>query len=441
MQKQFVDQNVYEATQARLDFLFSEFENIVISFSGGKDSGLLLNLVMDYAERHGIDTQNRISVFHQDFEAQYSYTTEYVTRTFMRLRGRVGLYWVCLPMATRTALSNYETYWYPWDDTKEELWIRPMPEGEYVINLKNNPISTYTYRMTQESLSKQFGKWYSEVHDGKTAVLLGLRADESISRYSGILNKKYGYKEQCYITKSFRSCWTASPIYDWSTADVWAINYRFGYDYNKLYDLYYKAGVPVDKMRVASPFNEYALESLNLYRVLEPATWNRLVGRVKGVNFGALYGRTKAMGYGRVTLPEGYTWEEYTKFLLSTLPQETRNTYIKKFSTSIDFWHRTGGGLPENAIEELCEKGYNIGVNGVSNYTLKRLRKVIFIGKIPDHTDNIKTTKDIPSWKRMCICILRNDHLCKSMGFGVTKEQKVLIDEIRKKYGNFHKEL
>ena len=440
MHKQYVGQNVYEATSGRLDFLFSEFDNIVISFSGGKDSGLLLNLVLDYAERVGIDMKKRISVFHQDFEAQYSYTTDFVTRTFERLRGKVGLYWVCLPMATRTALGNYEAYWYPWDDTKEELWIRPMPTGEYVINLQNNPITTYTYKMTQENLGKQFGKWYSETHEGKTAVLLGTRADESLARYNAVINKKYGYKGQCYITSGFRKCWTASPIYDWSSSDVWAANYRFGYDYNKIYDLYYKAGVPVDKMRVASPFNEYAVESLNLYRVIEPATWNRLLGRVKGVNFGALYGKTKAMGYGRITLPVGYTWESYTKFLLSTLPPKTRDMYIKKFATSVRFWRTTGGGLPDEVIEELFEKGYDIAVNGISNYTLKHYRKIIFVKGIPDHTDDIKSTKDIPSWKRMCICILKNDHLCRSMGFGVTKEQRELIEIIKKKYGNYHKE-
>jgi len=439
MQKQYVKQDVYEATMDRLGFLFSEFENIVVSFSGGKDSGLLLNLVLDFAERNY--PQRRICVFHQDFEAQYSYTTDYVKRTFERLRGKAELYWVCLPMATRTALSNYQMYWYPWDDTKKELWVRPMPEGEYVVNLENNPIITYTYRMSQENLAKQFGRWYSESHEGKTAILLGIRADESLYRYSGIVNKRYGYKDQCYITSNFRKCWTASPLYDWSVSDVWTANYRFGYDYNRLYDLYYKAGVPLDKMRVASPFNEWAVESLNLYRVIEHDTWQRLVGRVKGVNFASIYGRTRAMGYGRVTLPEGYTWEEYTKFLLSTLPAALRNNYIRKFVTSIEFWHRTGGGLSQETIDELKEKGYRIAINGVSNYTLKRLNKVIFLDKIPDHTDDIKSTKDIPSWKRMCICILKNDHLCKTMGFGATKEQRALIEVIRKKYGNYDKEL
>ncbi len=439
MQKKYLEKNVYEALQERLEFLFSEFENIVISFSGGKDSGLLLNLVLDYAEQTG--AKNNLCVFHQDFEAQYSYTTEYVQRTFDRVEGRAERYWVCLPMATRTAVSNHEMYWYPWDDTKEALWVRPLPEGDYVVNLKNNPMTTYRYRMPQEQLAKQFGKWYSETHEGKTAVLLGLRTDESLYRYSGIVNKRYGYKERCYITKNFKNCWSASPIYDWSTRDIWFANYHFEYDYNKIYDLYYKAGVPLDKMRVASPFNEWAIESLNLYRVIEPETWKRLVCRVKGVNFGALYGKTKALGYGRIELPAGYTWEEYTKFLLSTLPASVRNNYIRKFVTSIEFWHKTGGGLSDETIDELRRKGYKIGLNGISNYTLKHYNKVVFVDKIPDHTDDIKTTKDIPSWKRMCICILKNDHMCKYMGFGESKEQRRMIGAIREKYGSYDKEL
>ena len=78
--KKYLDINVYEATQARLKYIFEHFENIYVSFSGGKDSGLLLNLVLDYKRRHNI--QKKIGVFHQDFEAQYQTTTDFVTRMF-----------------------------------------------------------------------------------------------------------------------------------------------------------------------------------------------------------------------------------------------------------------------------------------------------------------------------------------------------------------------
>ena len=433
LKREYVKQNVYEAFLERIDFVFREFENIYISFSGGKDSGLLLNLVLDFRKKHYPD--RTIGVFHQDFEAQYPVTSEYVERTFERIKDEVEPYWVCLPMATRTALSSYEMYWYPWDDTKKDVWVRPMPDKEYVINLANNPITTYHYRMHQEDLAKQFGRWYRTSHGGKkTVCLLGMRADESLQRYSGFLNKKYGYEGECWITNQFKGVYCASPLYDWSSGDVWHANYLFDYDYNSLYDLYYMAGLKVSQMRVASPFNDYSKDALNLYRVIDPEIWAKLVGRVQGANFACLYGRTKAMGYRSITLPEGHTWKTFTLFLLETLPVRLRNNYVKKFKTSIEFWHKTGGGLDEESIRELERHGYQIKRNGVSNYTLSKKTRVIFLGDIPDDTDDIKTTKDIPSWKRMCYCILKNDHICRFMGFGMSKEQKKRIDIIRKEY-------
>lgn len=433
MKREYLKQNVYEEAQKRLKFIFQEFDNIYVSFSGGKDSGLLLELVLDFQKKYYPD--KKIGVFHQDFEAQYTVTTEYIERTFERIKNEVEPYWVCLPMAARTALSSYEMYWYPWDDTKEECWVRPMPQKEYVINMKNNPVTTYHYKMHQEDLAKQFGRWYRISHGGKSTVcLLGMRADESLQRYSGFLNRKYGYKGKCWISNQFKDVWCASPLYDWTLNDVWHAHYLFQYDYNRLYDLYYKAGLRVTQMRVASPFNDYSKDSLNLYRVIDPEIWVKLVGRVRGANFASIYAKTKAMGYRNITLPEGHTWESYTRFLLDTLPARLRNNYVKKFNTSIEFWHKTGGGLDEETIKELQENGYEIQRNGVSNYTLNKKSRIVFKGKIPDDTDNIKSTKDVPSWKRMCYCILKNDHICRFMGFGMNKEQKKRIDLIREKY-------
>ncbi len=433
MVREYLQKSVYEAFLERMEFIFREFDNISISFSGGKDSGLLLNLTLDYRNKYYPD--RKIGLFHQDFEAQYTVTSEYVERTFERVKDQVEPYWVCLPMATRTALSSYEMFWYPWDDTKKESWVRAMPQKEYVVHLDNNPITTYRYRMHQEDLARQFGRWYKMGHGNKkTVCLLGMRAAESLQRYSGFLNKKYGYKDECWITQQFKDVWCASPLFDWSSKDVWHANYLFGYDYNRLYDLYYMAGLKVSQMRVASPFNDYSKDSLNLYRVIDPEIWVRLVGRVQGANFGSIYGRTKAMGYRNITLPEGHTWKSYTLFLLDTLPARLRNNYIKKFKTSIEFWHKTGGGLDEENIRELERHGYQIRRNGVSNYTLNKKTRIVFIGKIPDDTDDIKSTKDIPSWKRMCYCILKNDHICRFMGFGMSKQQKKHIDIIRRKY-------
>ena len=406
--------NVFDATMERIKFAFENFDNIYVSFSGGKDSGLLLNMVLDYKRKHNI--KKKVGVFHQDFEAQYQLTTEYVTKMFDDNIDDIEPYWVCLPMGSRCAVSNYQMYWYPWDDKKEELWVRPMPDRPYVINLKNNPIEMYKYRMSQEDLYSMFAKWYAKHHEGTTICLVGIRADESINRYRAYANTR---KE---LMKNSQ----------WTTKDVWIANAKNDYEYNKIYDLYYKAGVSISQMRVSSPYHENAKESLNLYRVLEPATWVKVVSRVNGANFAAIYGNTKLMGVGKITLPKGHTWRSYVKFLLATLPDHIRENYIAKFKTSIRFWWKNGGVVNEDAIKELEACNYKIRNNGKSRYNSTKDR-LIFLGT-PDDTDDIKSTIDIPSWKRMAVCILKNDHLCKYMGFAQTKKQIAREKELIEKY-------
>lgn len=429
--KHYLDKNVYEATMERIKFIFDNFDNIYVSFSGGKDSGLLLNLVLDYKRKHNI--KKKIGVFHQDFEAQYQETTNFVYRMFEDNLEDIEPYWVCLPMGSRCAVSNFQVYWYPWDPDKKDLWVRDMPTMPYVINLENHNFDFYKPKMVQEDLYADFGDWYSRQKGGKTICLLGVRADESLNRYRAYANdRKKIMKDAQWTTKMGENWYNAYPLYDWTTKDVWVANGKFGFDYNKIYDLYYKAGLSIHQMRVASPYHESAKESLNLYRVLEPKTWVKVVGRVQGANFGAIYGRTSALGVRNVTLPEGHTWRTYVKFLLATLPESMRRSYIDKFKTSIRFWWKRGGVVNEDALKELEECNYPIKHNGISQYS-KTKEQIRFLGT-PDNTDDIKATIDIPSWKRMAICILKNDHLCKYMGFAQTKKQSERERQLIEKY-------
>ena len=429
--KKYLEKNVYEALQDRLKFIFDNFDNIYVSFSGGKDSGLLLNMVLSYKRRNKI--AKKIGVFHQDFEAQYQTTTDFVSRMFENNLRDIEPYWVCLPMGSRCAVSNYQMYWYPWDPDKEELWVRPMPKMPYIINMDNNPFDFYRYKMVQEDLYAEFGEWYSRQKKGKTICLLGIRADESLNRYRAYANdRKTIMQGNQWTTKMGENWWNAYPIYDWTTKDVWIANGKFDYDYNRIYDLFWNAGLSISQMRVASPHHESAKESLNLYRVLEPATWVRVVSRVQGANFGAIYGSSHALGARKIELPPGHTWRSYVKFLLATLPEAMRRNYIEKFKTSIRFWWKKGGVVDEEAIKELEACNYPIRHNGKSNYKSNK-EKIAFLGT-PDHTDDIKSTIDIPSWKRMAVCILKNDHLCKYMGFSQTQKQNQRQKELMEKY-------
>ena len=50
---------VYELAQERLKVIFNEFDNIYVSFSGGKDSGVLLNMCIDSVSYTHLDVYKR----------------------------------------------------------------------------------------------------------------------------------------------------------------------------------------------------------------------------------------------------------------------------------------------------------------------------------------------------------------------------------------------
>ena len=98
--------NVYEAAQQRIAYIFDEFEHVMVSFSGGKDSGVVLNMAIDEARRRG----RRISVWFIDLEAWYKKTIEFIERMIQDNSDVVDPYWVCLPMKSDNSLSYFEPF-------------------------------------------------------------------------------------------------------------------------------------------------------------------------------------------------------------------------------------------------------------------------------------------------------------------------------------------
>ena len=49
----YLNKNVYEAAKDRIRFVYREFKNVVVNFSGGKDSTVVLHLALEVAEETG----------------------------------------------------------------------------------------------------------------------------------------------------------------------------------------------------------------------------------------------------------------------------------------------------------------------------------------------------------------------------------------------------
>lgn len=418
-------QNVYDLAQKRLDIVFKEFDNIYVSFSGGKDSGVLLNLCIDYVRRNKLST--RIGVLHLDYEVQYKMTVDYIDRILEDNRDILEVYRVCVPFKVGTCTSMYQAFWRPWDESKEELWVRERPPEA----LTSDSFPFFNAQMWDYEFQLRFAKWFHDKQDAvRTCCLIGIRTQESLNRWRCIHanRRQFMYHKYKWTSKVGNDIYNVYPIYDWKTTDVWVANGKFKWDYNSLYDLYYRAGVSLEKQRVASPFINEGQESLSLYKAIDPYTWGKMIGRVNGVNFAGLYGKTHAMGWQSVKLPEGYTWREFMYFLLSTLPDRIRRNYLQKFTVSVNFWRNKGGCLGEETIEKLIKAGVHIIVMDKTNY--KTQKKPVRMEYIEDI--NIPEFREIPTYKRMCICILKNDHACKYMGFSPTKaemDQRQLVME------------
>ena len=50
---------------------------------------------------------------------------------------------------------------------------------------------------------------------------------------------------------------------------------------------------------------------------------------------------------------------------------------------------------------------------------------------------DIPEFREIPTYKRMCICIMKNDHICKYMGFSQTKREKQMRENAMNKYKSY----
>jgi predicted phosphoadenosine phosphosulfate sulfurtransferase len=178
--KIYQEQNVYEAARERFKMTYREFDRVCVSFSNGKDSGVLLNMAIDAAREAG---KLPVNVLYIDMEAQYKRAIEFTHRMFSR--DEVQGWWVCLPIHLRNAVSQFQPHWLCWDKDKRDAWVREYPENKYVVT-DEEYFPFFKRGMEFEEFVPAFAEWFSQ--GKKTACLVGIRSDESLNRFRTIRN-------------------------------------------------------------------------------------------------------------------------------------------------------------------------------------------------------------------------------------------------------------
>lgn len=315
------DKTVYELAKERIHTTFDLFDSVSVSFSGGKDSTAVLQMVLEVAQERD---ELPLHVFFFDEEAIPYQTEEYVRR--IAQRPDIDLDWYCLPVQHRNACSRKDIYWYPYAPEVEDKWVRPLPP-EAITELDGFPIFPPEARLTMPQTDALL---FDPQRDGNVAMFMGIRAQESMTRQRAVTQKtKENFIVKYNETTSKGNLWRVYPIYDWRTEDVWTAPAQFGWDYNAAYDVMEMAGLSHPQQRCSPAFGEEPLQKLWTYHHCFPEIWDKMTDRVPGAAAAARYATTELYGFGkRPEKPFSMSWEDWVSHLIEQWPEPAQRDYV-----------------------------------------------------------------------------------------------------------------
>ncbi len=255
--------NVVEAAERRVLEAFQRNKIVSLSFSGGKDSICMSDIVIKTMQKYGISFSRLIVIFF-DEEAIYPDVEKIALEwrsKFMSLGAK--FYWFCLPIRHYNCcnkLANDESF-ICWEPGKESVWVRPMPK----FAIRNH--ADFRMGMSYQEFSKKLFK--------NIPPMVGLRMAESLQRRNVI---------SMMVKSTF-----LYPIYDWRDYDVWLYIQRMGLQIPITYIYLYKVGVARNKLRISQFFSVDTIKSLPKVMEFYPDLYQRILRREPNVDLVMLY--------------------------------------------------------------------------------------------------------------------------------------------------------
>jgi len=367
--KELVEDDVLTLARRRIREAYDLFDRIVVSFSGGKDSTVVLNLALEVARER---CRLPLDVFFWDEEAIPPETIDYVHRVHQM--PEVRLRWLALPVKHRNGCSRQSPWWRPFDPACPELWCRePPPFAE-----RDLP------GFTGESIPMS-NRLVLPASGGSVGLLLGVRADESVNRFRSVMQKS---ADNWFSWETYAP-WIAKckPIYDWTSEDVWLAPHLLGWDYNTSYDLMSAMGLTPNQQRVAPPYGEEPMQRLYSYQLCWPELWDKMSRRVPGAATAARYSRTELYNFGKVnTLGESgeMSWKESIGIYLMRWNEPERTAIAKNLRWSIEYhFKHTRDPIPEADVHPDSGVSWKYLAMLASRGDLKGRRKPRPAGRAP----------------------------------------------------------
>jgi predicted phosphoadenosine phosphosulfate sulfurtransferase len=262
---------VLDAAKRRIMNAFSNGKKVYVSFSGGKDSLCLLDLVLKLAAEGKIDPAQIVAEF-IDEEAIYDCIERIVHAWRKKVLLAGGQFnWFCVEVKHFSCFNHLEEdeSFILWDSTKKDVWIRKPPR----FAIRSHPLVRPRKDTYQEFLWK---------HNSDGICLTGVRMAESVQRSK-------------YMTSSFTSntglargnmVW---PLYDWKDTDVWLYLYQNKIDIPDAYLYLYQTGSGRNEMRLGAFSSVDVVKSLVKMNEFYPDLMDRIIRREPNAYLVALY--------------------------------------------------------------------------------------------------------------------------------------------------------
>lgn len=292
--------DVVKAAEVRIRNVFRNGLPVYLSFSGGKDSLCLSQLIMHLIQNGDVNPE-QLTVQFIDEEAIFPCMEE-KTKEWRKKFLLVGakFEWYCCEVKHYNCfneLDNDESF-ICWDRYKENVWVRRSPAFAIRTHPKLRPrIDTY-----QDFLPRICS-------NGIT--ITGIRTAESIQRLRNIALMSNAGSNMTRRQQIF-------PIYDWKDKDVWLYLLRENIDIPEIYLYLWQSGTKKSQLRVSQFFSVDTARTLVKMNEYYPDLMDRIVRREPNAYLAALYWDSEMFGrrsYRRKEL-EGKPDKDYKAELL-----------------------------------------------------------------------------------------------------------------------------
>lgn len=275
--------DVVKAAEIRITNVFNNGLPVFMSFSGGKDSLCMAQLVYNLVQRGKINPSQLVVQF-IDEEAIFPC----IEKTVKNWRKRFILMgakfeWYCLEVRHYNCfneLSNDESF-ICWDREKEAVWVRQPPS----FAIRSHPLLKPRVETYQDFLPRT-------CQSGIT--MTGIRTAESVQRLQNIATMTRAGKTMTAKHQIF-------PIYDWTNNDVWFYLLNEHVEIPDIYLYLWQAGTRKGQLRVSQFFSIDTARSLVKMNEYYPDLMERVIRREPNAYLAALYWDSEMFGRNSAT--------------------------------------------------------------------------------------------------------------------------------------------